>query len=139
MGPRRVKREGLSAAERVFVALVLFSACASCQSGFWKSAGAIYGGPVGAFGGTMLGYFFMETVENDLTLAQVQGNLWEMAGAQSAITATTAPLLESLWSRVVHLIGWSFAGWLAFYFAKQWWSKRRVEIKIQKALGKQPD
>jgi hypothetical protein len=151
MGSRRVKREGLSAAERVFVALILFSACASCQTGFWKETGdnigkgslvsafgtlgAIYGGPVGAFGGSMLGYFLMETVENDLKLADVQGNLWEMAGAKGAIEATTEPLLDSLWRRVISLVGWCFGGWLAFYFAKQFVWERRNDKKIAKKLN----
>jgi hypothetical protein len=150
-----VKRNGLSAAEKVFIVLVLMATCTSCQAGFWKETGdnagkasfpgalatlgAVYLGPFGAFAGGMMGYFWVSLTERDINAETVQRNLWDAAGLQKAINDNVQPyaeaaekarkVAETAESWTDYLL-WGFILFVVMYIMKQFWWEKRTDRKL---------
>jgi len=137
--------------------LVLTLALGGCQAGFWKEAGdtagkgsfvsalatlgAVYGGPIGAFGGACLGYFFIGNIEADLKLAEVQQNLWNIAGLQDAVREAsinaTKPLVDQAQSDLASWLIRAALIWAAYEIVSKVLLARTVK-KVANGSGNPP-
>lgn len=132
-------------------ALGLVLAVPSCQVGFWKEAGdtagkgsivsglatlgAVYGGPIGSFGGAMLGFYFVGNIEADLKLAEVQENLWNIAGLQEAVTEAAnnaaKPLVEQAQSDLTTWLIRALLIWAAYEIISKVLLVKTVDRKVK--------